>query len=193
MALHGGIWIVTGHAMIMRCRICIGPERTGICDTDSVDDPLLDMLSTPPPFPALEPSLRGPFLEVTGARVPLALQVGRTEKGELICTGLLVGWGDPPVHVSARMLRSLRLADLVGSLADLAATKEVMADAPVVPNQHRGRRVHDDAHYQHVVDLYRQALVEAPERPVQLLAKRLHVSRATAHRWLNEASTRLAL
>lgn len=145
-------------------------------------EPLIRLVTTPPPFAILDRVLDGPYFDVTGGELPVAVQLGRTESGQLVCTGVLVGWGTEPKRVTARALQHIHLGELLGSLS---ATLEV--DAPTVEPKRAGPKGWPDSHYRRVAELYERGLEEAPRRPVRWLCGELNASQATVHRWLQRA------
>jgi hypothetical protein len=145
---------------------------------------------------------------------PIAISVGRSPDGRLVCTGLLIAnldfpaiydpppdapewYGSKRVEVTARSLRQLPLAALLGSIEALrddpkarAFYREVFRladDLPERPRRRPGRKGHDQAHFEHVAEAYRAALARAPQAPVKLLAEQLHASEATVRRWVHRA------
>jgi hypothetical protein len=147
---------------------------------------------------------------------PVAMSVGRSPDGRLICTGLLCAnldipaiydpppgapewFGSQRVEVTARSLRELPLPALLGSIAALrddpdprgrAFFREIFRladDLPALPRRRPGPKGHPRAHFEQVADAYRAALVLAPHAPVKALAPQLHVSEATVRRWVQRA------
>jgi hypothetical protein len=144
-------------------------------------EPLIELLADRPPYVSLDRSLDGPFFELAG-ELPVAVQVGR-ENGRLVCTGVLVGWGDPPRRVTAEALRSVRLGELLRELGRVLAP-EMARDAPSVSRRNPGPKPWPDSRYEAVASLYERALEVQPDRPVVWLAEQMNASRATVYRWL---------
>jgi hypothetical protein len=155
---------------------------------------------TPPaPLPRV---LEGPYVQIEDNGLPIALQLGLSPSGRLICTGLLVGWLEGAKGGGGELkpseVHAIRLGQL---LNDLDLSDEPIRDSTIspVPNwlrqnvpavKHPGHAGHPDDHYERVAQLYTRALVERPGAPMQWLAEQLHVSPATAYRWRDEAADR---
>jgi transposase-like protein len=145
---------------------------------------------------------------------PVAMSLGRSPDGRLICTALYIGdldvgadydppadapewYGSEPIEVTARSLRELPLAALLGSIEALrddpkgrAFFREVFRladDLPALPRRRPGPEGYDRAKFEEVAEAYRACLALAPRAPVKVLAKRLQVSEATARRWVRRA------
>jgi hypothetical protein len=145
---------------------------------------------------------------------PVAMAVGRSPDGRLICTGLLIAnldfpaiydpppgapewYGSQRVEVTARSLREVPLSALLGSIEALrddpkgrAFYRQVfrLADnLPALPRRRPGRKGYDCAHFERVAEAYRAALVYAPHKPIKVLAPQLHASEATVRRWVQRA------
>ena len=125
--------------------------------------------------------LPGPYSVIPHHDPPLVLQIGRAPDGRLICTGLLVGWRDKPVEVTARALHQIRLGEILMGLAPLpedgAAPRGrgkrsdlspippwLLQQTPTVRPPHPGQAGHTDEHYQNVARLYEEALLVAAGR-----------------------------
>jgi hypothetical protein len=145
---------------------------------------------------------------------PVAISVGRSPDGRLICTGLLIAnldfpavydpppgapewFGSQRVEVTARSLRELPLAELLGSITALrddpkgrALFREIFRladDLSALPRRRPGPKGYDRAHFEQVAEAYRAALVHAPQAPIKALAGQLYRSEATVRRWVQRA------
>lgn len=133
---------------------------------------------------------------------PVFLRLGRSPEGRLVCTGLIVGnlarFHGSPVEITARSLRSIPLAELIGTAVSTgrlpddfgAEIRKLLHDAPGLPARLKvrpGPKGHSAEHFAHVADMYRLALDKAPGAPMRWLRKELHVSEATARRWVQRA------
>jgi hypothetical protein len=145
---------------------------------------------------------------------PVAMSVGRSPDGRLICTALYIGnldlgadydpppdapewYGSERVEVTARGLRGLPLATLLGSIEALrddprgrAFFREIFRladnlDAP--PRRRPGPKGHPRSHFEDVAKRYRAVLAYAPHAPIKTLAPQLHASEATVRRWVQRA------
>jgi len=141
---------------------------------------------------------------------PLALRVGKTPDGRLICTGLLIGpigvteingerfYDSEAVHeVTARTLRRVKLGELLNeitevagdeTLPDSAAAQRIIAAAQEGRAARRpGPKGYPAEHFANVANAYRQALMVRPLTPIKYLAEQLGASEASIHRWLRRA------
>lgn len=139
---------------------------------------------------------------------PVLIRLDRADDGRLICTGLVIGahWGSSRrsrtnVELTSRSLRGVRVAELVsqvqaglkrgewdaiarmiyGTIGDLAEpVKGLRRTRP-------GPQGHPRTHFQAVAATYRQVIAEGHRAPFRELTARLHVSEATARRWVQRA------
>jgi hypothetical protein len=170
-----------------------------------------DAMQGGPPAALLHP-LAGPFVRV-GIDLPIALQLGVSPEGRLICTGLLVEWqlnaiNDPeaiPIEqrreLTARKLRSINLGKILNDLNPQSfglPRRAKRAGAMPLPDWFRNS-LHvvgsaepgsEDEHYRNVAALYQEALLVQPGSPMKWLRAQLHCSEATAYRWRTEAEVR---
>jgi len=132
--------------------------------------------------------LEGPCLRLTGpgVPVPLVMQLARAEDGRLICTGLVIGGGDPRVEVTTRALHAIKLGELRDSLAGLLRHDRM----PMVQPRRPGPQGRPDEHYEQLARWYLdEALVLAPRSPIKWLVENHYegTDPATIHRWLQRA------
>lgn len=157
-------------------------------------------LAEPPP-PLAQPApldrdLAGFYVELPDAPYPfpVAVQFARTPDGLPYATGVLVGWDEPRVEITARALRGIRLGEILGGIVELpdkAATPQgrLVAEETLrsaIRNRPRrpGPGGYPAEHYEQVAALYRQAVEVSPRSPVKWMAAELPASLATVHRWL---------
>lgn len=169
-------------------------ERAERLTLSHVEDESGGVLNDPAHRPAAPPALLGPYVNITEGPLPVSVQVARRD-GRLVCTGLLVGWAVPPAEVTAGSLRRIRLGQILATLDRLTAAgeplEELAEDAAALAEwKHPGPAGHDDEHYQNVARLYREAVRRSPRSPVRWLARQMHASPATVHRWLAGARDR---
>ncbi|MDN5917094.1 MAG: hypothetical protein L0I76_18660 [Pseudonocardia sp.] len=130
--------------------------------------------------------------------LPVMLSLGRADDGRLICTGLVLGAPtDELREVTSRSLRGVPISELIGAVTALrddpgfAAFYRVALgladDAAELPRSRPGARGYDREHFEMVAATYRAALGTAPNAPTRETAGRLHVSEATARRWVQRA------
>lgn len=133
-----------------------------------------------------------------GLPFPLLMSFGKAADGRLICTGLVAGaLADEPVEVTARSLRELPIADLLGSVVALKddddfggifrAVLDLADEVEELPRRRPGPRGYDRHHFEHVAAIYREALTTSPRAPMREATRRLHTSEATARRWVQRA------
>jgi hypothetical protein len=147
-----------------------------------------------------------------GLPFPVAMSLGRSSDGRLICTGLVLTnltigaqydddvpdhMRDEPLEITSRLLRKLPLGELVGSVAAMRDDPEgeaffrrsfALADnLPALPRRRPGPKGHPPEHFQVVADAYRAALAHAPRKPIKTVAEQLHASEATVRRWVQRA------
>jgi hypothetical protein len=170
---------------------------------------LFDRLAKGKPPAPLRRGLEGPMVEIPDHDPPLALQVGLSPGGKLICTGMLIGWTENPmsqrIELTTRTMRNIRLGEILRDLAPIpdgaapnAKQKRLVAPLPGWLLLHTpdarpsrpGRGGFNDNHYKYVADLYRTACIVAPGAPMKWLAAQLDMSHATAYRWRDEAAAR---
>jgi hypothetical protein len=145
---------------------------------------------------------------------PVAMALGRSPDGRLICTGLYIGnldlgadydpppdapewYGSERVEVTSRSLRELPLTALLGSVEALRDDPEGRAffrevfrladDLGALPRRRPGRRGYDREFFEQVAAEYRAVLALEPRAPVKALAKQRQQSEATVRRWVQRA------
>jgi len=145
---------------------------------------------------------------------PVAMAVGRSPDGRLICTGLLIAnldfpavydpppdapewYGSQRIEVTSRSLRQLPLPELLGSITALrddpqgrALFREIFRladDLPATPRHRPGPKGHPRSHFEQVAEAYRTALAQAPQAPIKALAEQYQYSEATVRRWVQRA------
>ncbi|MGO8873382.1 MAG: hypothetical protein ACLQPH_18660 [Acidimicrobiales bacterium] len=171
------------------------------------------------PAPLRHP-LAGPFVRLGQHDPPAALQIGFSQSGRLICTGLLIGWQlnaigdaskvpmDKRTELTARAVHGIRLGEILndleplpedggspkrkgkGSTGAVPVPRWLQQSVPVVRPPHPGAKGYPDSHYQKVAEVYLTALMVAPGSPIKWLSEQFPCSEATAHRWRNEAEKR---
>lgn len=92
--------------------------------------------------------------------------------------------------IQARDLRDVRLPPWYVTTGDTAAGGYISGPA-VIPSR-RGPRDEGDEKHRRVWDLWCHAQSIAPKAPIRWLLPRLHVSDATARRWVRKALDRAA-
>ena len=142
--------------------------------SDRKDDP------APLPHP-----LAGPFVRLGQHDPPVALQIGQSPSGRLICTGLLVGWQinaigdaskvpkDKRTELTARAVHGIRLGEILndlellpedggspkrkgkGSTGAVPIPHWLLQSVPTVRPPHPGAKGYPDSHYQKFAELYR--------------------------------------
>ncbi len=142
---------------------------------------------------------------------PVAVCLGRSADGDLICTGLIVGLSQayphgagkrhkrPDVEVTSRSLRGVPVAELIGRAIPMARGEQnnmpewmverILGRVPDLPQVKRnpGPKGHGDEHFRNVAAWYRRAVDEHPRAPMKWLAEQLHADRATVNRWVQRA------
>jgi hypothetical protein len=149
---------------------------------------------------------------------PVALQIGQSPSGKLICTGLLVGWqldaiGDASkfpmserTELTARAVHGIKLGEILDDLALLQEDggspkrgRTGTSGAGPIPDwlhrtiprpAHPGPKGHTDEWYKHVAETYREALVVAPGSPMKWLQQHLPCSPAQSYRYRDGAVAR---
>ncbi len=143
-----------------------------------------------------------------GHRLPFSIQitVGVAEDGRLVCTGLRTLPGVTQ-EVTARSLRQIPLSQILAALGErygagsgLAEALQIVAerhglvvrtamdDPPRYerPPQPRGYRIPRE-HFEHVAEVYREALRVNPRQPYSYITKTLQTTTPTARRWVQRA------
>ncbi len=141
----------------------------------------------------------------TDAPPPVALAIGRSADGRLICTGMLIGLNEAyplgnnrfgePMEVTSRDLRGIPVAELIGKAVHAAPAHhelgarfaEARARDLAAVRRSPGPKGHPDEHFQWVADMYRRALEARPDAPVVWLTEQLDRDRSTVNRWLQRA------
>jgi hypothetical protein len=126
-------------------------------------------------------------IEVHGYPHRVLICLGEAQDGRLVCTGVLI---DPKknLEVSSRLLRDIRLGEVVASAA--AFSKVLPVGRVLRSTPYRVRRTrpgpagHPAKFYKDVANVYRRALRTHPRTPVVRLMAELSCSEATAHRYL---------
>jgi hypothetical protein len=154
------------------------------------------------------------WIGFTGEDLPfsVAMSLGRSSDGRLTCTGLVLTnltigaqhgddvpdqLRDEPLEITSRLLRTLPVAQLVGSVAAMRDDPEGAAffrrtfaladDLPALQRPRPGPRGHDRAWFERVANEYRAALAHSPRKPIKTVAEQLHASEATVRRWVQRA------
>lgn len=156
--------------------------------------------------PPVRLGITGKWHKVEGAGLPTAgvyVRLGQADDGRLVCTGVHVAEHHGGQEVTATDLRRVPLAAILGDVAAYLAggdsedplTKAVTTKmANDVLRQHatpfvraaRSTTLRPE-HFERVAADYRAALLTAPNRPIQYLAKRDRVPEPTLRRWVQRA------
>lgn len=164
----------------------------------------------------------GTWAEVTGGDLPqpILVRFGRSERGTLVVTGLIIGAAEA-VEITSRDVRTIKLAEILAALSDpkvpgvqklglrlspdtsltfFTAPRGYLTDAlmelaggaskGIAPRPRPGRKGYPPEHFQEVADAYREACMTHPRSPFLALTRHLHVSEATARRWVGVARSR---
>lgn len=133
-----------------------------------------------------------------GLPFPVMMSMGKAADGRLTCTGLVLGaLAAEQVEVTARSLRELPLAELLGAVVALKddsdfggiyrAMLDLADDLDELPRRRPGPKGYDRSHFERVAAIYRQALKTSPHAPMKETSRVLHTSEATARRWVQRA------
>jgi hypothetical protein len=158
----------------------------------------LDQAARGEPLRPLRHTLEGPFATFYQHDPPFAIQFGLNSDGTLVCTGLLVGWGQWPkgsnAALGARSLRRIRLREILDDLAPITEAtakrdRHLPNSSPVpswllqnVPTVHKPGTLTDD-YLKEFAQLYKTAHVAAPSSPMKWLTAQLgYASEATVYR-----------
>lgn len=129
-------------------------------------------------------------VEGVGVPFPIVLRLGKGPDGRLACTGMVIG---PDLElgqeITGRSLRDIPLGEILSMIGghDFPGAEE-LGGAVTHPWRRPAARPgpvglsREDL--QQVADDYRAALLQAPRRPIKLLAEELHASEATIRRWV---------
>jgi hypothetical protein len=150
-------------------------------------------------------------VEWPGAPFPVLMRLGWSPQGQLVCSGLLVGGGQPGdpkagmqrgragVEIPASSLRLIPVGALLDALGrrraeDIRLERLPVFERPTPPGFPRptrlGPRGIPRERLAEVAELYRQALMERPSAPVRWMSEhilnpeRKPTSEVTIRRWL---------
>ncbi len=68
------------------------PKTPGLEAANRRATAVMEMMYGEQPPKPLRRGLPGPYVAITKHDPPLVLQIGLSDRGKLICTGLLIGW-----------------------------------------------------------------------------------------------------
>lgn len=120
--------------------------------------------------------------------IPIAMKLGTSEDGRLVCTGLRLGAEDAPgfdptpLEITATILHRIPLGRIVDQLAKLRAARtgemqKIQSRLDSMVTEHgrsairRGPRGHTPEFWEGIATVYREALVASPHRTARYVAE----------------------
>lgn len=164
---------------------------------------------------AIERLADSEWVSVAGGDLPqpVLVRFGKSERGTLVVTGLIVG-ASAEREITSRDVRNIKPAEILAALSsdesalvipvdlrrnelgeisgtgmgkELLSHAERGASSKVVPRRRPGRKGWPDEHYREVAEVYRRALIEDSHAPFEAARKKLGASPATMRRWVGTA------